>query len=83
MTSATETTGGHGRIETRTAYVISNPDVIDYLVTSDRWRDLANVALSVALVEAQRTADGRTTAEQRYYLLDQVHPPHEVNAPGA
>ena len=28
MTSATETTGGHGRIETRTAYVISDPNVI-------------------------------------------------------
>ncbi len=76
MTSATDTTSGHGRIETRTAYVISDPEVIAYLNPGDRWRDLA----SVALVEAQRTADGRTTTEQRYYLLDQVHPPTDVNA---
>ncbi len=76
MTSATDTTSGHGRIETRTAYVISDPEVIAYLNPGDRWRDLA----SVALVEAQRTADGRTTTEQRYYLLDQVPPPTDVNA---
>ncbi|NCC33174.1 MAG: ISAs1 family transposase [Chloroflexia bacterium] len=73
MTSATETTRGHGRIETRTAYVISAPDVITSLNPGDRWRDLS----SVALVEAPRTVDGRTTTEQRYYLLDQVHPPRE------
>lgn len=32
------------------------------------------------MVEAQRTADGQTTTEQRYYLLDQVRSPREVNA---
>ena len=76
MTSVTETTGGHGRVETRTAYVISDPAVIAYLNPGNRWRDLA----SVALVEAQRTADGQTTTEQRSYLLDQVRSPREVNA---
>lgn len=75
MTSATDTTSGHGRIETRTAYVISDPAVIAYLNPGDRWRNLA----SVALVQAQRTADGRTTTEQRFYLLDQVRLPTEVN----
>jgi predicted transposase YbfD/YdcC len=30
-------------------------------------------------VEAQRTANGHTTTEQRYYLLDQVRSPTEVN----
>lgn len=76
IASATETTSGHGRIERRSAYVISEPAVIAYLNADDRWRDLA----SVALVEAQRTTDGHTTTEQRYYLLDQACPPHEVNA---
>ena len=76
MTHATETTSGHGRIETRTAYVISDPEAIAYLNPGNRWRDLA----SIALVEAQRTADGRTTTEQRYYLLDQVRSPTDVNA---
>lgn len=41
ITSATETTSGHGRIETRTADVISDPAVIAYLNPGDRWRDLA------------------------------------------
>lgn len=61
MTCATETTSGHGRVETRTAYVISDPAVIAYLNPGNRWRDLA----SIALVEAQRTVDGKTTTEQR------------------
>jgi predicted transposase YbfD/YdcC len=58
---------GHGRVETRTAYVISNPEVVAYLNEGQRWRDLA----SVALIEAQRTVNGTTTIEQRYYLLNQ------------
>ena len=66
-TSATETVMGHGRVETRTAYVISDPAVIAYLNEGQRWRDLA----SVALIEAQRTVNGTTTIEQRYYLLNQ------------
>ena len=67
ITSATETVMGHGRVETRTAYVISDPTVIAYLNEGQRWRDLA----SVALIEAQRTVNGTTTIEQRYYLLNQ------------
>ena len=67
ITSATETVMGHGRVETRTAYVISDPAVIAYLNEGQRWRDLA----SVALIEAQRTVNGTTTIEQRYYLLNQ------------
>jgi hypothetical protein len=66
-TSATETVMGHGRVETRTAYVISDPEVVAYLNEGQRWRDLA----SVALIEAQRTVNGTTTIEQRYYLLNQ------------
>ncbi len=47
-----------------------------FATVDDPRRDLA----SVALVEAQRTADGRTTTEQRYYLLDQIRAPHEADA---
>jgi hypothetical protein len=32
MTCVTDTTSGHGRMETRTAYVISDPDVIAYQI---------------------------------------------------
>jgi predicted transposase YbfD/YdcC len=56
--------------------VISAPDVIAYLNPDHRWCQLT----SVALVEAQRTEDAVTTTEQRYYLLDQVRSPAEVNA---
>ena len=66
MTSATETTGGHGWVETRTVYVISNPEVIANLNPGNRWRNLA----SVVLVEAVHTADGSTTTNQRSYVLD-------------
>lgn len=58
---------GHGRVETRTAYVISDPAAIAYLNEDQRWRNLA----SVALIEAQRTVNGTTTIEQHYYLLNQ------------
>ncbi len=75
ITRATEMTSGYGRIETRTASVISNPAVMASLNPGNRWRDLS----SVALVEAQRTVDGQTTTEQRSYLLDQVRTPREVN----
>ncbi|MFN8477210.1 MAG: hypothetical protein U0074_05185 [Kouleothrix sp.] len=50
MTSASDTTSGHGRIETRTTGVINDLEVIAYLDPGNHWRDLA----SVALVEAQR-----------------------------
>jgi hypothetical protein len=59
MTNTTETVMGHGRVETRTAYVISDPTVVAYLNEGQRWRDLANVAL----IEAQRTVNGTTTIE--------------------
>jgi predicted transposase YbfD/YdcC len=75
MTSATETVMGHGRGETRTAYVISDPAVVAYLNEGQRWRDLA----SVALVEAQRTVNGTTTIAQRYYLLNQRFAAATVN----
>ncbi|MEI6179716.1 MAG: ISAs1 family transposase, partial [Chloroflexales bacterium] len=75
MTSATLTTAGHGRIETRTAFVISDPDAIAYLNADNRWRDLSRVAL----IEAERTVNGATSIEQRYYLLNQVTAAATVN----
>ena len=75
MTSATLTTAGHGRIETRTAFVISDPDAIAYLNADNRWRDLSRVAL----IEAERTVNGTTSIEQRYYLLNQVTAAATVN----
>ena len=68
MTTASEVSAGHGRIETRSAFVVSDPDVIGYLNERGRWAELR----SVALVEAERTVNGTTTSEQRFYLLNQI-----------
>ncbi len=76
LTSATTITAGHGRIETRTAFVITEPAAIGYLNEGQRWRELA----SVALIEAERTVNGTTTVEQRYYLLNQPVAAATVNA---
>jgi len=75
MTSATATESGHGRHETRTAFVISDPSAIAYLNEGKRWRDLT----SVALIEAHRTVNGKTSSAQRYYLLNQAPDAATVN----
>jgi predicted transposase YbfD/YdcC len=76
LTSATTINAGHGRIETRTAFVITEPAAMGYLNEGQRWRELA----SVALIEAERTVNGTTTVEQRYYLLNQPVAAATVNA---
>ncbi len=68
MTLAARVTAGHGRQETRQAWVISDPAVIAYLNDRGRWTGLG----SVIMLEAERTLDGRTTVEQRYYLASGV-----------
>ncbi len=75
MTTATMVTTGHSRVETRQAFVISDPDVIAYLSERSRWNDLA----SVALVEVQHTGNGSTTTEQRHYLLNLIRDAAMVN----
>ena len=68
MTHATSIDTGHGRIEQRQAFVISEPSVIAYLNDQDRWTGLR----SVVLIESERTLNEVTTTEQRYYLSSQV-----------
>ena len=68
MTKASEVSAGHGRLETRSAFVVSEPEVIAYLNERGRWSKLR----SVALVGAERTVNSTTTSEQRFYLLNQI-----------
>ncbi len=75
MTRATTVEKDHGRIELRTAFVISDPDVLQYLNERQHWTQLR----SVALIEAERTVQDTTTIEQRYYLLSQVQDAASVN----
>jgi predicted transposase YbfD/YdcC len=76
LSSARSVDVAHGRVETRQAFVISDPQAIAYLNEGKRWAALQ----SVALIEAERTLNGVTTTEQRYYLLNQVLDAASVNA---
>lgn len=75
MTQATSIETGHGRIEQRQAFVISDPSVIAYLNDQDRWTGLR----SVVLIESERTLNAITTTEQRYYLSSRVLDPATAN----
>lgn len=75
MTSATTVEKNHGRIETRRAFVIHDPQVLHYLNERQQWTHLT----SVALIEAERTVQATTTTEQRYYLLSHVLDAAAVN----
>jgi predicted transposase YbfD/YdcC len=76
LTSARSVDVAHGRVETRQAFVLSDRQAIEYLNEGKRWAALQ----SVALIEAERTLNGATTTEQRYYLLNQVLDAASVNA---
>ena len=75
LTSARSVDVAHGRVETRRAFVISDPHALAYLNDSKRWAGLQ----SVALIEAERTHNDTTTTEQRYYLLSHVLDAATVN----
>jgi predicted transposase YbfD/YdcC len=75
MTQAETVEKGHGRLETRRAFVISDPDAIAYLNDRDQWANLR----SVALIESERTMNGVTSTEQRYYLFSRIMAASQVN----
>ena len=55
---------GHGRIEMRKCWAISERDYVDYVNEGGRWKNLS----SVAMVESERRVDGETTVESRFYI---------------
>ena len=55
---------GHGRLETRQCWTISDPTVLRGLRGTPEWEGLR----CVAKVRARRTVDDKTTVEDRYYL---------------
>jgi predicted transposase YbfD/YdcC len=55
---------GHGRIETRECWVITDPDCLDYLQTRQQWTKLN----AVVKVTAQRETATETTVHSRYYI---------------
>lgn len=52
---------GHGRTEVRRCWTVSQ---LDWLAEKSQWKGLQ----TVALVESERTRNGKTTTEQRYYI---------------
>ena len=52
----------HGRIEVRRYWTTS---LLDTLRTKEQWRSLQ----TVGMVESERSLNGNTTTEQRYYIL--------------
>lgn len=55
---------GHGRIETRQYWTVTDPELLAYLNPTGAWTDLA----SVGLVERECRRGGEVTRDLRYYL---------------
>lgn len=59
---------GHGRLERRRAWVISDAAVIDWLQDHHQWPGLG----AIGRIEAQRRIGTQVEAESRYYLLSRA-----------
>lgn len=55
---------GHGRIEIRDCWVISDPDILNYLRNREKWPGLG----SIAAVMAERRVGESTSTQIRYYI---------------
>lgn len=62
-TTASTTNGGHGRIEQRRIWATGE---VAWFAERSKWKNLR----SLIRVEAQRTVDGETSKEYRYYISD-------------
>ena len=72
VAEASQTTKGHGRIETRTASISSD---VAWLQERHQWPGLA----AVGKITASRQEGGHSSVESRYYLLSQAFPPERFN----
>ena len=61
---ATTLNKGHGRIERREGWVISDPSCLEYLSTGQDWPGLR----SAVRVASRRDTDSTTTEQSRYYI---------------
>ena len=55
---------GHGRIEKRRCWAVSDPDHLGYVNDRNEWARLR----SLAMVESERTENGKTSTQTRYYI---------------
>jgi predicted transposase YbfD/YdcC len=56
---------GHGRLEIREYWTISDPAIVGYLDPEKRWKGLRGIGM----VRAERRMDHEITKETRYFLL--------------
>lgn len=56
---------GHGRIEVRKSWVISDPEVMGWINSHHRWPGLA----AIGLIQSERRIGEKVEAESRYYIL--------------
>ena len=61
---ATTLNKGHGRLERRECWAISDPDCLDYLITGKEWPGLR----SVVKVVGRREAETGVTVQPRYFI---------------
>jgi len=55
---------GHGRIEKRRCWAVSDPAYLGYVNDQGEWTKLE----SLAMVQSERTENGDTTTQTRYYI---------------
>ena len=56
---------GHGRMEIREYWTISQPEILRFLDPQDRWQELKGIGM----VRSERNIGQERTQETRYYLL--------------
>jgi predicted transposase YbfD/YdcC len=66
---------GHGRIEKRQAWTISQPDYLTYLDPTGRWPGLA----SVVRIDSQRRLNNQHSHQTRYYISSLAGEPNRFN----
>ncbi len=62
--AATTVDGGHGRVEIRRYWTISDPLTLAHLDPDEEWAGLRGIGM----VEAERREKGKVSRERRYYL---------------
>jgi predicted transposase YbfD/YdcC len=64
---------GHGRIEVRKSWVISDSEVMGWINSHHQWPHLA----AIGMVRAERHIGTKVEAEDRYYILSRALPAAE------
>ena len=65
---------GHGRIEKRRCWAVSDPSYLGYVNDRGEWTKLE----SLAMVESERTVNGDTTTQTRYYISSLTNDAREL-----